>query len=332
MDGTILLADKKTKAWGFALKIQDYIKKRYLTDIPLQEVEWKKFRSREIKPHAPENLRRKEVYFIEDSSLDPQYWWVRLMLVKDLLLRASAGEVNFVLPNLLYSRQDRKDEPHTSISAKVLADTLCPNLDRIITADLHSDQIQGFYPQQCVLDSLRTFPIAVHYIQKHPIGDLSDLVIVSPDVGGVKRVKSFQKKLKVPNPFAIIDKDRPIAGEVDEDKMTLVGDVNNYNVLFVDDIVDSGNSLIAGAKLLRKKGAKQLYFYGTHGLFTLGKKDLLSTFDRLMVSNTNPLPRRALDSRIEVIDTSPLFAEAIYRAHTGKSISELFEMDYNWDI
>jgi ribose-phosphate pyrophosphokinase len=319
MDGVELLADKNTKAWEFALRIQKYIKETKDSDVPLKEVSIKHFNNGEIDMHVPENMRRKEIYFIHDSTKSPQEWWIELLLLKDLLLNASAESITFVLPDLLYSRKDRKEKPHVPISARALSSSISANLKRIITMDLHADQIQSLYPANCPMDALKSFPEVVKYIERNPLCALNNLVIVSPDAGGVNRAKSFAQKLGVKNPIAFIYKRRDKPGEIAE--MRLVGEVRDLNVLIIDDIIDSGGTLCEAANLLKQNGAKEVYCYGTHGIFSKGTSLLSQCFSRIMTSNTHCQE----NSSIEVIDMSSVFAEAIYRAQKGLSISKLFE-------
>jgi len=314
-----LLADKNSKAWDFALKIQKYIKEKKEIDVPLKELSIKHFNNGEIDLHVPENVRRKEVYFIHDSTKNPQEWLVELLLLKDLLLNASAESVTFVLPDLLYSRKDRKEKPHVPISARALAQSISPGLKRLITMDLHSDQIQGFYPAICPVDNLHSFSEVVRYIEKNPLCDLKELTIVSPDAGGVNRAKAFAQKLGIKHPIAFIYKRRDVPGEIAE--MRLVGEVKDLNVLIVDDIIDSGGTLCEAANLLKQNGAKEVYCYGTHGIFSKGITPSFNIFKRIMTSNTHYFE----GDGIGVIDMSSIFAEAIYRAQEGLSISKLFE-------
>jgi len=319
MDDVILLADKNSKSWTFAKKIQDYLQDTKECKVPLKEVEINHFRNGEIDMYVPENIRKKEIYFIHDSTKNPQEWWVQLMLLKDNLLSASAESISFVLPNMLYSRKDRKEKPHVPISARTLARTISPNLKRIITMDLHAAQIQGFYDESIPIDNLYSFPEVVKYLEKKPLGNLEELVILSPDSGGVSRARAFAQKLGIENPLAMIYKQREKAGEVKE--MKLVGDVKDKDVLIVDDIIDSGGTLCEAAKLLKEYRAKNLFCYGTHGIFTNGTCALLNNFQRVMTSNTHYIETNG----VEVIDMSSVFAEAIYRAQKGLSISKLFE-------
>lgn len=323
MDKVVLLADPNSKAWDFACKICDYIQKTKNVLIPLKKLSMNHFRNNEIDMHVLENIRKKDVYFIQDSSKNPQEWWVELLLIKDLLLNASAESVTFVLPNMLYSRKDRKEKSRVPISARALARSVSPGLKKIITMDLHASQIQGFYPENVPLDNLYSFPAVAKYIKENNIISSSEnLTVLSPDAGGVDRAKSFAQRLDCDS-LAFIYKRRTTEGtglsrQIEE--TILVGDVKDKDVLIVDDLIDSGGTLCKAADLLKKNGAKRLFCYGTHGLFTNGTEALTKCFDKVMTSNTNY--REGND--IIVIDVSSLFAEAIYRAQTGESISELF--------
>ncbi len=324
MDKVVLLADPESRAWDFAEKIQKYIKKEKGEFIPLQAVSIKHFKNNEIDMHIAENVRKKEVYFVHDSSKNPQEWWVELLLLKDLLLSASVENVTFILPDMLYSRKDRKEKPHVPISARALAHSLSFGIKRIITMDMHASQIQGFYPETIPLDHLYSFPEVARYIKENNIMDYSpeNLVILSPDAGGVDRAKAFAQRLGK-NSLAFIYKRRAVTGVGDTrevEEMILVGDVEGKDVLIVDDIIDSGTTLCKAARLLKQKGAKRLFCYGTHGFFTNGTEELKECFEKIMTSNTHYKE----GNDVAVIDVSSLFAEAIYRAQKGESISELF--------
>ncbi len=318
MDRVVLLADPNSKAWDFAKKIQDYLSSEKKVSVPIEEVHISHFNNGEIDMHVPKNVRKKDVYFIHDSTKNPQEWWVELLLLKDLLLSASVESVSFVLPDLLYSRKDRKEKPHVPISARALAGSIFMGVKRIITMELHAAQIQGFYPQNLPLDNLYSFPVITNFLRQ-TMENPGNLVILSPDAGGVDRAKAFAQKLNSKYPIAFIYKRRDKPGEISE--MILVGDVRGKDILIVDDIIDSGGTLCKAAELLKKNGASKIYCYGTHGIFSKGTQELQNIFSKVMTSNTH---FREQDG-ISIIDVSPLFAEAIYRAHTGQSISQLFE-------
>ncbi|MCK4997761.1 ribose-phosphate pyrophosphokinase [Candidatus Pacearchaeota archaeon] len=320
----ILLASKNSDAWQFCEKIHEYIKKEKFVDIPICELEINKFRNDEILPRSISNIRGKDVYYIADSSKSPNDWWVEILLVKDLILNASANSLTLVLPDMYYSRQDRKNEPRVPISARALASSIGPGIKKIITMDLHAAQIQGFYPSKVPVDNLYSFPAVAKYLVENYREELKNLKIISPDAGGVERAKSFRKRLGKLTPendydIGFMIKQRPRAGEVGSVKY--IGEsYYGKNVLIVDDIVDSGGTLALNAEVLKKEGAKKIFCYATHGLFTKGTEILTSRFDKVFTSNT-----RYNKDNIEVIDISSLFAEAIYRAQTNESVSELFE-------
>lgn len=325
MREAILLAEKNVYAWEFSNKIKDYIKKEHGIDVPLYEVKMQEFNSGEIKPYMPDNVRRRDVYFIQDSRKEPCRWWVELMLVKNALKLASADEVRFVLPNMLWSRQDRKDQPRVPISAKVVADSISPNLSGILTMDLHAEQIQGFYPESCHVDGLYAYPVIAEYLIKNKPEILENLVVTSPDVGSAKRARklmSFLEKSWPDGPkygLAIVDKLRLKAGEIED--MKLVGDVNGKNCLIIDDIIDGGGTMMGACDLLRSQNAAKVYSCATHGLFSKGTDEILKKFDGVFVTDTmcqEKIPN------LGVIDISHWFAEVIYREQRGESISELF--------
>ena len=189
--------------------------------------------------------------------------------------------------------------------------------------DLHVSQLQGFYPETINLDNLHSFPTLADYLVKgNEEMDLRELVVLSPDAGGVKRAENFASRIKSRYPIAFIDKRKDFeTGEIKY--VRLSGDVKGKDVIVVDDIIDSGNTIIESVKLLKKQGANKLFCYGTHGLFTVkeNRKKIYNLFERVITSNTHYQE----DDALEVLDVSPVFAEAIYRAHMGMSISKLFE-------
>jgi ribose-phosphate pyrophosphokinase len=324
MRNIVLLVDKDSKAWDFAKKIKYYIETNKQEYVKIVNVPIGLFRNGELRFDSPSNLRKKDVYYIQDSSKEPQKWWVELLLIRDLVLSSSANSLTFILPNLLYSRQDRKDKSRVPISARALANSISSGVKKIITMDLHARQIQGFYPPTTPLDNLHSFSETVKYLIKNHFDYLDNLLILSPDAGGVTRAKSFltriekhtQKKCEI----AFVIKERSAPGEVG--KTRYVGpDPAGKNVLIVDDIIDSGGTLCSTSKLLKEKGVNKIICYATHGLFTKGISELKENFDLILTSNTHYRE----NNDIKIIDMSPVFAEAIFRAQKGFSISELFE-------
>ncbi len=321
----LLLADRNSNAWDFTERIKDHIQEKESSEIPIKEVSIRRFRNGEVDMHIPDSIRRKNVYFVHDSTKDPQSWWAELLLLQSLVLDNSAESISFVLPNLLYSRQDRRDKPHVPISARVLADSLMYSR-RILTMDLHSPQIQGFYPPTRPLENLYSFTEVISQLRSRKIiPSLEELVLVSPDAGGVKRVEVFANKLKPKYRMAFLEKRRDSNGNREVNRMSLIGSVREKDVLIIDDVIDSGGTLCKAASVLKNRGAKKLYCYGTHGLFTEGTDKLSKYFEKIMISNTHNEPRYRENDRLEIIDVSSIFAEAIYRIEKGVSLSSLFK-------
>jgi ribose-phosphate pyrophosphokinase len=332
MKDVVLLADKKTPAWDFAQKIRDYIFETKEKEVHLNQLEIKVWGDKEFLPHVPENIRKKDVYFIQSSNKHPNDWLAELILVKNLCLKADVNSLSLVLPYMRYARQDRKHMSRVPVSTRAVADSISEGVERIITMDLHSPQIENAYPAKVPLDNLQSFPELVRYLREKYPAYLDNIVIASPDVGGGGRANSLSKRLmkteKNPDPdkvnytLAIMSKIRDKSGNIEN--MTLIGDVDKKNVLVVDDILDSGGSAIKSSELLKKNGAAGLLYYATHGLFTKGTEDILKAYDVVMTSNTH-YKKKKNHGNIEIIDMAPTFAESIYRAHEGLSISKLFD-------
>jgi ribose-phosphate pyrophosphokinase len=323
MENVVFLADKNSRSWNFAVKIQEYIQNKKCENFPLYDIPIGLFRNGEIEVNPTKNLRKKDVYFIHDSSKNPQQWWVELLLVKDMALNASANSLTFVLPNLLYSRQDRKIKSRVPISSRALANSISPGVKKLFTMDLHAGQVQGFYPANSPLDNLFSFPEVVRYLVANYPEMLKNLLILSPDAGGVTRAKAFLNKVEKLTgnkcEIAFVIKERARPGEVGE--MRYVGpDPKGKNVLIVDDIIDTGGTLCNASDLLRQKGVEKVFCYATHGIFTKGLEDLNAHLDKIFTSNTHYQEGNG----VEVIDVCPVFAEAIFRSQKGYSISELF--------
>lgn len=324
MTDMILLADKNSSSWGFSEAIKNYIKTEKNVDVPLNHIDIGKFRNKESNINPTSSFRGKDVYFIHDSAKDPNDWWVELLLVKDSVLGSSANSLTFVLPNMLYSRQDRKSAARVPISARALASSISKGIKRIITMDLHAAQIQGFYPAEVSVENLYSFPAVTRHLNKNYPLDSENLLILSPDAGGVQRAKYFLRRFEKTEgsscDMGFMIKERLKPGEVGE--LRYVGpNYKNKNILIVDDIIDSGNTLLKNAEELRRGGAAKIYAYATHGLFTEGTEKLSNAFDKVFTSNTYCNKH----NNVEVVDVSQLFAEAIYRIQEKCPISELFE-------
>jgi ribose-phosphate pyrophosphokinase len=326
MEKVVLLSDPNSRAWEFAEKIRDYICQEKKSKVPLEPIEIGFFGNEETEMHVPKNIRGKDIYFIQDSTKKPNDWWVELILVNNLLHLASVESVNLVLPDMKYSKQEKKKQSRVPISAAALARSLVkdsPRLKRLITMDLHSKAIQGLYTP-VPIDDLSSTPTVVKYLKEESgIPNLEEMVIVAADKGDFDRAVDYAERLHSKYPVAMVYKTRDINGsrEIKKDRSILIGDVKDQRVFSPDDIIGSGETSCNVARLVQQKGATEINFYGTHGWFTKGTSELLKSFDRIMTSNTNNYKREG----IHMIDVSPVFAEAIYRAQKGESISELFE-------
>lgn len=313
----MIIANPEGKAWDFACSVYEDLSRRN-KKYHLNEFRVKRFRDDEIKVKIKENIRRKNCFFIHDSSLKPADWMMQLIFANEAMKNSSANEIINVLPYMKFGRQDRKDESRVAINARAIADAISLYANRVLTVDAHFTQIQGFY--RVPLDNLYSCNVLLGYLQeKHP-EFLKNIIVMSPDPGGTSRAKAFANKLGIKN-IAIGWKHRPKEGEVDEYK--IIGDISGTNVLIIDDIIDSGNTLIKAAKEARKQGAKKVYAYSTHGLFSNGAREKISKeIDLVIVSNTVP---QINHERIEVMPLNKFFAEVIYRTNEGESLSELFE-------
>jgi ribose-phosphate pyrophosphokinase len=325
MKKVILLSDPKSNAWNFAKEIKEYLYQERKFAVPLEPLRINHFPNNELDMEVPTNLREKDVYFIHDSTKNPQEWWAELLSLSNLLHLASVNNINYVLPDMKYSRQDRKPKSRVPITANALAFSLTkyPKIKKIFTMDLHSLQIQGFYAPLIALETLPSSPSLVTYLkEKSGISDLEDIVLVAADKGDVERTEDLCTRLKLKNPPANIYKQRELDGSRRIKKMELIGNVKGKKVLIPDDIIDSGKTICNAGELLLENGATELNCYATHGWFSNGANSVLDCFNRVIVSNTH---NKDYGDKIKVIDVSRVFAEAIYRAQEGISISELFE-------
>jgi len=318
-----ILADQKGNAWEFSKQVYESIKRRDGGEkFDLVEINFKRFRDGELFLDISKNIRRSNCYFIHDSSKNPSDWFNELVFVNHTLRNSSCQEIIDVLPYLRYSRQDRKDKSRTPISAKVIADIIGLYADKVLTLDVHNPSIQSAY--NIPFDYLYSFPTVIEYIEKKHQNFMKNIVVMSPDTGGSKRAESFAKRVHVKDVgIAIGYKTRKKAGEVDG--LKIVGDVMDKNVLIIDDIVDSGNTLIKARETLMKEGAKEVAAYCTHALFTEGAEKVVSGFEFFVVGDSVVNPSFKNLKNIEVVSFTELFAEAIYRVNEGKSLSDLLE-------
>ena len=252
------------------------------------------------------------------TTMPPTHNLMELLLMIDAAKRASAHKIIAVIPYFGWARQDRKDQPRVSIGSKLVANLLtAAGVNRIITLDLHADQIQGFF--DIPVDALYASSLFIDYIQKLQIEDLQ---IASPDVGGSKRASAYAKRLGCD--LAICHKHRPRANVVDS--MTLIGDVKDKNVILVDDIIDTAGTIVKAGQVLMDNGAKSVRAFATHAVCSGPAMERLdnSVFSEVVVTDSIPLPANA-SKKIHVVSTAELFADVIHRIESYESISSLFK-------
>lgn len=290
-------------------------------DIRLVKATIKRFADQEVSVEIHENIRGEDVFVVQSTSYPANDNLMELLLTLDALKRSSARRVTAVIPYFGYARQDRKSGPRTPISAKLVANLIThAGADRVLTMDLHAGQIQGFF--DIPVDNLYAAPMFAKHIAASYQG--RDLVIVSPDVGGVVRARNLATRLHCD--LAIIDKRRPRAGE--SEVVNIIGDVENRHCILVDDIVDSGGTLINAANALIGKGAVSAGVYVTHGVLSgsAASRIAQSQLEMLTVTNTiSATPETEKASNIRFLDVSGLIADAMDRISNEKSVSSLFD-------
>jgi len=282
---------------------------------PLGEVNYQQFSDGEMSPFITESVRGHEVFLIQ-STFPPSDNLMELLLMVDAAKRASASSVNVVIPYFGYARQDRKDKPRVAIAAKLIANLIsAAGAHRIMACDLHADQIQGFF--DIPVDHLDGSYIFVPYLKS--LG-LSDIMFASPDVGGIKRARSFAKFFDAE--LAVCDKHRKEANKVES--MRLIGEVEGKDVVLVDDLVDTAGTICKAAQLLKDKGAKSVRAVCTHPVLSGKAYENIenSVLEEIVVSDTIPLKQNS--PKIKVLTVSNLYAKAIRKIHDNESISSLF--------
>jgi ribose-phosphate pyrophosphokinase len=265
-----------------------------------------------------ENIRGRDVFIVQ-STHPPADNLMELLITIDAAKRASATRVTAVIPYFGYARQDRKDQPRVSITAKLVANLITvAGADRVITMDLHAAQIQGFF--DIPFDHLYASPAFTGIFKE----ETENLVVVSPDMGGIKLARSYAKRLEAG--LVVIDKRRPKHNLAEV--MNIIGEVDGKNVLLVDDLIDTGGTFVSSVKALKEKGAKDIYGAVTHPLLSgeAIKRIEASEIKKLYVTDSIPL-REDAGGKIVVRSASGLFAEAIIRSSRNESISSLFEID-----
>jgi ribose-phosphate pyrophosphokinase len=276
-----------------------------------------RFKDGEIGVRTHETVRGADVFVIQPTSPPVNENLMELLIIIDALRRASARRITAVIPYYGYARQDRKASPRDPITSKLVANLLTEaGARRVLSIDFHAPQIQGFF--DIPVDHLYASPIMVDYFKNM---DQSDLIAVAPDVGSVKRVRSFAESLDIP--MAIIDKRRPKPNVAEV--MNVIGEVDGKNVILLDDIIDTAGTITAAAKVLKEKGAKDVYACGTHALFSGPAVERLKNapISKIVVTNTIAQKEHDLDN-LEVLSVAPLVGEAIDRIFKDLSVSVLF--------
>lgn len=290
-------------------------------DVPLVNPQLRRFANGEVYCEIEKNVRGADVFVIQSTSAPVNEHLMELLIIVDALKRASANSITAVVPHYGYSRQDRKSAPRTPITAKLVADMMTiAGCSRVITMDLHAGQIQGFF--NIPFDNIFASPVILEYIQKNL--DSKSLITVSPDAGGVERVRYYAKRIN--SDLALIDKRR--TGPNVAEAMNVIGDVNGKDCIIIDDMIDTAGTLVQAAKALRKNGAKKIFSAATHPVFSDPAIQRLSECDELdaiIVTDTIPLSDAARRlEKIKVVTTADILAKAIHRTFNHDSVSSLF--------
>jgi ribose-phosphate pyrophosphokinase len=288
---------------------------------PLTQCICRRFADMEIFVEIQENVRGEDVFVIQSTSAPANDNLLELLIIIDALKRASARRITAVIPYYGYARQDRKVGPRTPISAKLVANLIVRSgADRVMTLDLHAGQIQGFF--DIPTDNLFAAPVIVRAIKER--FDKNGITVVSPDVGGVVRARNVAQRIDAP--LAIIDKRRDRPGE--SEVMNVIGDVSGRTCIFIDDIADSGGTLVNAAAALKERGAQDVYAYITHGVLSPGAADRIrkSAMKALVITDSIHPTEEVLNTpNIELLTVAPLIGEAIARTANEESVSSLFD-------
>jgi ribose-phosphate pyrophosphokinase len=266
-----------------------------------------------------ENIRGRDVFIVQPTCPPTNQNLMELLILVDAARRSSAARVTAVIPFFGYARQDRKDQPRVPITAKLVANLLvAAGVQRMLTMDLHAQQLQGFF--DIPVDHLYALPVMMNYL--HALG-LGDLVVVSPDVGGVKMASAYAEALKAG--LAIVVKRRLSATEIEA--VTVIGDVEDKNVILVDDLTETAGTLVGAARILRDQGARDIYAGVSHSVLTDLAVERLRSSDIKELITTDSVPVRTdVDSLVKVLSVAELLGEGIRRIHDDESVSSLFDI------
>ena len=298
---------------ALAKEVADFLK------VDLGKCVLEQFSDGEIHFYIDENVRGEDVFIVQSGTNDANFHMMELFIMLDAFRRASAERVTAVIPYYCYARQDWKDRPRVPISARLVADLLeAAGATRILTMDLHSPQIQGFF--SVPVDNLRAGPVLANYLQNL---ELEDLTVVSPDAGGVGRARVFAKRVSAE--LAIIDKRRPAPNVAKV--LRVIGEVKDRDVVILDDMVDTGGTLVQTVEALKREGARKIFAACSHAVLSGQAVEKIenSELEKLILTNTIPLKETTKSSqKFKSLSVAPLFGEAIRRINKGYSVSSLF--------
>lgn len=288
--------------------------------IPLTNVTVNTFPDGESFVKINENIRDRDVFLIQPTCPPTNHNLMELCVMVDAARRASARRITAVMPFFGYARQDRKDQPRVPITAKLVANLLTASgVDRVLTMDLHAAQIQGFF--DIPVDHLYATPVLIKHLRDNYVNDLNNLVVVSPDIGGVKMARAYSDALGTK--MAIVAKHRVSATEVEAS--AVIGEVEGNDVLLVDDMTETAGTLCAAAKILKEHGANRIFAGVSHGVLSDLARERLSNsvIERVLTSDSVPL---AYGPKVDTVSIAALMGQAIKCIHAGESVSSLFEI------
>ena len=294
-------------------------------NVGLVDARVERFNDQEVFVEVFENVRGEDMFIIQSTSNPANDNLMELLIMSDALRRSSASRITAVIPYFGYARQDRRSKARTPISAKLVANMIVEaGIERVLTMDLHAAQIQGFF--DIPVDNLYASPVFALDIKHQFKGKMDDIMVVSPDVGGVARARELAKRIDAP--LSIVDKRREKAGEVAE--MTVIGDVTGKKCIIVDDICDTAGTLCKAAEVLTKAGATEVHSYITHGVLSgPAVERITNSVMKSLVITDSIAPTEAVKAakNIRIVPTAPVFAQAILNIWNGTSVSSLFETE-----
>ncbi|MBV1904216.1 MAG: ribose-phosphate pyrophosphokinase [Marinosulfonomonas sp.] len=292
-------------------------------NVGLVDARVEQFNDQEIFVEVYENVRGEDMFIIQSTSNPANDNLMELLIIADALKRSSAARITAVIPYFGYARQDRRTKARTPISAKLVANLITEaGIERVLTMDLHAAQIQGFF--DIPVDNLYASPVFALDIEHHFRGNKDDLMIVSPDVGGVARARELAKRINCP--LSIVDKRRGKPGEVEE--MTIIGDVKGKRCIIVDDIIDTAGTLCKAAEVLIEQGAKEVHSYITHGVLSGPAIERVqnSAMKSLVITDSiQPTDKVKSAKNIRIVPVAPLLSQALLNIWSGTSVSSLFD-------